>query len=187
MKRWKSSGARKHLHETPYPYVLHTNSIMCHTANAPIPDHHLPNHLIIILVPFKDHHYRQNMCLDKLLMHLVSLNGVLQQRPENDNPLPSEPSSPTTTSSTPSSPTTSGSTLTSPSSSTISDSEPESTSGQSTVSMGSKRQLCPHIPIRYNETFLKRLHIQPQVRVMNKVFIPLLTSESEVEEDMDTT
>ena len=120
------------------------------------------------------------LCLDKLLMHLVPLN-------ENHNLLPLEPSSPTTTSSTSSSPTTSGSALTSPSTSTISDSEPESTSSQSTVSMASNRWPCPNITIRYNETFLKRLHRQPQVRVVNNLSIPLLTSESEVEEDMDTT
>ena len=60
IKNWKSSGARKHLHKTTYPYILHTNSTMCHTANDPIPDHHLPNHLMIILVPFQDHHHRQN-------------------------------------------------------------------------------------------------------------------------------
>ena len=47
LKSWKPSGARKYLHKTPYPYVLHTNSTMCHTANVPTPDHHLPNHLMI--------------------------------------------------------------------------------------------------------------------------------------------
>ena len=82
-----------------------------------------------------------DLCLDKLLTHLVSLNGTLQQTPEDHNPIPLEPSSPTTSGSTPSC--------------TVSKSEPVSTNGQSTVSMASNRQLCPHIPIRYNETFLK--------------------------------
>ena len=127
------------------------------------------------------------LCLDKLLLHPVSLNSTLQQTPEGHNPITSEPSSPTTTSSTPSSPTTSGSTQSSPSSSSIiSDSEPESTSGQSTVSMASNRQLCPHIPLRYSETFLKKLHRQPQVKVTNNLSISLLILESETE-DMDTT
>ena len=71
--------------------------------------------------------------------------------------------------------------LTSPSSSTISDSEPESTSGQSTVSMVSDRQLYPCIPIRYIETFLKEVtqtttsqgdeqpfHSTPNIRVRSR-------------------
>ena len=42
------------------------------------------------------------LCLNKLLMHLVSLNGTLQHTLEDHNPIPSEPSSPTTNSSIPS-------------------------------------------------------------------------------------
>ena len=115
-----------------------------------------------------------DLCLDKLLMHLVSLNGTLQQTPEDHNPIPSEPSSSTTSGSTPSS----AQGPSSPSS-TVSKSEPESTSGQSTVSMASDRQLCPCIPIRYSETFLKKLHGQPQVKVMNNLSIPLSRYQSQ--------
>ena len=89
------------------------------------------------------------LCLDKQLAHLAFLNSTLQHTPEDHNPMPSEPWSPTTSSSTPSSPQ-------SPSSASSEDSksEPESTGGQSPVSMASNRQLCPCIPISY-ETFLK--------------------------------
>ena len=84
------------------------------------------------------------------------------------------------------------------SSSTDPDSEPEVTSssgptadteslsGQSTTSTCSDRQLTPHLPIQYNETFLQRLQGRPQVTIMPTLSIPLLLSSSN-EEDMDTT
>ena len=47
------------------------------------------------------------------------------------------------------------------------------------------RQLHPHIPISYSETFLKKLHGRQQVRVMHNITI--LLPDYELEEDMDTT
>ena len=155
---------------------------MCHTTNVPTPDHQLPNHLMINLVPFSGPQPQAELCLHKLLLHLVSLNGTLQHTPKEHNPIPSEPSSLTTRSSTPSSPQSPCS-----SSSADSKSEPESTSGQSTISMANNRQLYPHIPISYSETFLKKLHGLPQIKVMNNLSIPLPESKSEAKEDMDTT
>ena len=69
-----------------------------------------------------------------------------------------------------------------------SESESESTSGQSTVSTASDRQLCPHMPLRYNETFLMRLQGRPHIWVMPTLYLQLSESSSDSEEeDMDTT
>ena len=99
------------------------------------------------------------ICLNKLLVHLVSINDNLQNATEDHCSTPSEPSSPSTTTSTQS-----------PHSSSlrisISESESESTSSQSELSTASNRQLCPDLPPRYSETFLMRIQGRPQVRVM---------------------
>ena len=118
------------------------------------------------------------LCLNKLLAHLVSLNDTSQIITEDHSTTPLDPCSPTTTRSTQSS-----------SSPSTSDSEcdAESTSSYSTLSTASDRQLCPRIPISYNETFLKKLHGRPQVRVMHNLSILLLASDSDAGEDMDTT
>ena len=55
------------------------------------------------------------------------------------------------------------------------------------MSTASDQQLHHWLPVSYNETLLKKLHGRPQVRVMNNLSNPLLDSESEEEEDMDTT
>ena len=52
------------------------------------------------------------------------------------------------------------------------DMEEETTSDdESIVSTTSDRQLRPHAPISYNETVLKHLHRQPQVRTLNNMSI----------------
>ena len=53
-------------------------------------------------------------------------------------------------------------------------------------STASDHQLHPCLPIRYNETFLKKLNGKPQVAVMNYLSIPLPPSDMDEEEDMDT-
>ena len=53
------------------------------------------------------------------------------------------------------------------------DTEEETTSDdESIVSTTIDRQLRPWAPISYNETVLKQLHGQPQVRTLNNVSIP---------------
>ena len=59
------------------------------------------------------------------------------------------------------------------------------TSDDETItSIASDRQLRPSVPISYNETVLKCLHRQPQVRTLNYVPIPLPSDSSS--EDTDT-
>ena len=57
---------------------------------------------------------------------------------------------------------------------------------ESIISTTSDRQVRPHAPISYNETVLKCLHGQPQVRTFNNVSIPLPSDSSEEGTDSDT-
>ena len=67
------------------------------------------------------------------------------------------------------------------------DTEEETTSdNESIVSTTSDRQLRPRTPISYNETVLKHLHGEPQVRVLNNVSIPLPSDSSEENTDSET-
>ena len=50
----------------------------------------------------------------------------------------------------------------------------------------SDRQLRPRVPIGYNETVLKKLHGQPQVRMYNNLSIPLPTDSSEEDTDSES-
>ena len=124
------------------------------------------------------------LCPNKLPMHLISINGIPQPSAKN-NPGPSNsPLSP--------SPSSLLSSVRSPdsnsgSSSSITESSSETESTASTMSTASDRQLCPHLPIRYNEVFLKKLSGRPQITTMNNLSIPLPPSDTDEEEDMDTT
>ena len=121
------------------------------------------------------------ICLNKLLMHLVSINGNPHNTTEDHCNTPLEPLSPSTITSTQSPHSSSPIT-------TSSESESESTSCQSTLSNPSDRQLHPHLPLRTNKTFLMRLQGRPQVKVIPTLSIPLPESSSDSEEeDMDTT
>ena len=121
------------------------------------------------------------LCLDKLLTHLVSLNGTIQLTHEDNILTPPEPSPPTTSTSL-------DSLCSLPSYTNSTDSDKESTSDHSTISTTSNRQLCPQLPISYNETLLKRLPGCPQVRMMNMLSIPLPDTDTEEDEEgMDTT
>ena len=66
--------------------------------------------------------------------------------------------------------------------------EEEATSGhESIISTTGDRQLRPCAPISYNETVLKHLHGQPQVRTLNNASIPPLIDSSEEDTDLDTS
>ena len=67
------------------------------------------------------------------------------------------------------------------------DTEEETTSDdESIVSTTSDRQLRPRAPISYNETVLKQLHGQTQVRTLNNISIPLPSDSSEEDTDSET-
>ena len=125
------------------------------------------------------------VCLNKILTHLVFLNGNPQTTTEHQDTAPSEPSSHIITSSS-QSPHSSDSESEAANTSSQS-ADTKSTSGQSAISTASNRQLCPHLPIRCNETFLQRLQGRPQVKIMPTLPIPLPESSSDNEEEMDTT
>ena len=130
-----------------------------------------------------------DICLNQLLMHLISLNGNPQSNTVSQNMSfqdPSTPTSPQTQSSSSSSSYTDPDSEPEATSSNICTAGTESLSGQSTASTCSDRQLRPRLSIHYNETFLTRLQGRPQVTVMPALSIPLPLSSSE-EEDMDTT
>ena len=64
--------------------------------------------------------------------------------------------------------------------------EEESTSDdESIVFTTSDRQLRPHAPISYNETVLKQLHGQPQIRTLNNLSIPLPSDSTEEDTDSE--
>ena len=81
--------------------------------------------------------------------------------------------------------------MTSPSSTDSEDAE-SSCSNMPLVSTASDRQLCPCIPINYNETLLKCLQGGSQGRTFNNISIPMPTMDSDSEdtdpdeEDMNT-
>ena len=129
------------------------------------------------------------ICLNQLLMHLISLNDNPKSSTVSQNISfqdPSPPTSPQTQSSSSGSSYTDPDSETEATSSSICTADTESLSGQSITSTCSDTQLRPRIPIRYNETFLTRLQGRPQVIIMPTLSILLPLSSSE-EEDMDTT
>ena len=61
--------------------------------------------------------------------------------------------------------------------------EEETSDDESIASTTSDRQLRPWVPISYNETVLKCLHGQPQVRTFNNLSIPLPSDSTEEDTD----
>ena len=106
--------------------------------------------------------------VDQLLQYLAAINGhsnmqLAQMTPDVTLTL----GTPRSTSSEDSS---SSSSQTTPSYDTE---EEETSDDESITSTTSDRQLRPRVPISYNETVLKHLHGQPQVRTFNNLSIPL--------------
>ena len=119
--------------------------------------------------------------MDQLLQYLAAINGHsnLQLAQMSPNVIPATPQS-TSSAESPSSSSTRSSSY---------DSEDETSDDESITSMASDRQLRPRIPINYNETILRRLHGQPQVRTLNNISIPLpsdSTDEDTAQEDGET-
>ena len=113
----------------------------------------------------------QSLTVDQLLQYLIAVNG--HGNIQTPNTSPETPSSPR-----------SESTLTT---STYSSEEVSSSSDdESIASTMSNRQLRPRVPISYNETVLKNLHGQPQVRTCNNLSIPLPTDSSEEDTDLES-
>ena len=116
--------------------------------------------------------------MDQLLQYLAAINGhsnmQLAQMTPDVTPTPGTPRS---TSSKDSS---SSSSQTSPSYDTE---EEETSDDESITSTTSDRQLRPRVPISYNETVLKCLHGQPQVRTFNNLSIPLPGDSTEEDTD----
>ena len=100
----------------------------------------------------------QSLTVDQLLQYLIAVNG--HGNIQTPNASPQTPSSPRSES------TMTTSTYNSEDNSSSSDDE-------SIASTMSDRQLRPRVPISYNETVLKKLHGQPQVRMCNNLSIPL--------------
>ena len=117
--------------------------------------------------------------MDKLLQYLAAINGHSNMQVAQMNldvtPMPGTPKSTLSEDSSPSS------SQTSPSYNTE---EEETSDDESIASTTSDRQLRPRVPISYNETVLKCLHGQPQVRTFNNLSIPLPSDSTE--EDTDT-
>ena len=61
--------------------------------------------------------------------------------------------------------------------------EEETSDDESIISTASDRQLRPRVPINYNETVLKCLHGQPQVRTFNNLSIPFPGDSTEEDTD----
>ena len=61
-----------------------------------------------------------------------------------------------------------------------------SSDDESIASTMSDRQLRPRVPISYNETVVRKLHGQPQVRMCNNLSIPLPTDSSEEDTDSES-
>ena len=116
--------------------------------------------------------------MDQLLQYLAAINGhsnvQLAQMTPDVTPMPGTPRS---TSSEDSS---SSSSQTSPSYDTEED---KTSDDESIISTASDRQLRPRVPISYNETVLKCLHGQPQVRTFNNLSIPLPGDSTEEDTD----
>ena len=116
--------------------------------------------------------------MDQLLQYLAAINShsnmQLAQMTQDVTPMPGTPNSTLSEDSSPSS------SQTSPSY----DTEDEVTSDdESITSTTSDRQLRPRVPISYNETVLKHLHGQPQVRTFNNLSIPLPSDRTEEDTD----
>ena len=62
----------------------------------------------------------------------------------------------------------------------------EETSHDESIPSTSDRQLRPCAPISYNETVLKQLHGQSQVRTFNTLSIPLPSDSTEEDTDSET-
>ena len=125
---------------------------------------------------------QDKLCSYNVLVQLILLNGITQLH-ISPSPSPSPSRSSCSSSSldfNPVSPNSTKSTETTESSS-------ETGSTTSLESMASDHQLRLCLPIRYNETFLKRLNGKPQVATLNYLSIPLPPSDTDEEEDMDTT
>ena len=116
--------------------------------------------------------------VDQLLQYLAAINGhsnmQLAQMTSDVTPMLGTPRSTSSEDSSPSS------SQTTPSY----DMEEEETSDdESITSTTSDRQLRPRVPISYNETVLKCLHGQPQVRTFNNLSIPLPGDSTEEDTD----
>ena len=109
--------------------------------------------------------------MDQLLQYLAAINGHsnmhLAQMNPDVTPMPGTPKSTLSADSSPSS------SQTSPS------------YDESITSTRSNRQLRPQVPISYNETVLKHLHGQPQVRTFNNLSIPLPSDSTEEDTDLE--
>ena len=119
--------------------------------------------------------------MDQLLQYLAAINGhsnvQLSEMNPDVTPTPRTPNSNLSEDSSPSS------SQTSPSH----DMEEETTSDdESIVSTTSDKQLRPCAPISYNDTVLKQLHGQPQVRTLNNISIPLPSDSSEEDTESET-
>ena len=162
----------------------HRPSIKSHKSthqNCPYTRPHLTKPSNHPYKPISGPPQQDKLCPYKVLMQLISLNGIA---PPHTSPSPSP--SPSHSSHSFSS---LDCTSVSPSS-TRSTESTEFTSESGTIisleSTASDWQLHPCLPIRYNETFLKKLNGKPQVAVMNYLSIPLPPSDTDEEEDMDT-
>ena len=134
------------------------------------------------LKPISGPPQQDKLCPYNVLMQLVSLNGITQLH-TSPSPSPSPSHSSHSFSSLDSNSVSLSSTKSTEST------ESSSESGSTTLLESTARfcHLLLHLPIRYNETFLKRLNGKPQVAVMNYLSIPLPPSDTDEEEDMDTT
>ena len=138
-----------------------------------------PNHP---LKPISGPPQQDKLCPYCVLVQLISLNGITQLH-TSPSPSPSPSHSSHSFSSL-------DSNSVSPSSTTSTESTESSSESGSTTSLESTAsdcQLHPCLPIRYNETFLKKLNGKPQVAVTNYLSIPLPLSDTDEEEDIDTT
>ena len=63
--------------------------------------------------------------------------------------------------------------------------EEETSDDESITSTTSDRQMRPRVPISYNETVLKHLHGQPQVRTFNNLSIPLPGDSTEEDTNLE--
>ena len=113
----------------------------------------------------------QSLTVDQLLHYLIAVNGL--GNIQTPNASPKTPSSPR-----------SESTLTT--STYNSEEDSSSSDDESIVSTMSDTQLRPQVPIGYNETLLKKLHGQPQIRTCNNLSIPLPTDSSEADTDSES-
>ena len=134
------------------------------------------------LKPISGPSQQDKLCPYSMLMQLISLNGIAQPHTS-----PSPSTSPSHSSHSFSSLDSNSVSPSSTKSTESTESSSESGSTTSLESTASDCQLCPCLPIRYNETFLKKLNGKPQVAVMNYLSIPLPPSDTDEEEDMDTT